>query len=175
MRRSRRPRNASSPQPRQRTTTRRRGNVQGLRTSSKWPTATASTSTYGSIDRCCTSDTYPNRSAAPSARVYQRKSDGLRNHAHRAHSFEVVWSGNQDVVEAFPAERADEAFRDRVRPRCPGRGADDPYVGTGEDCVERGGELAVPVADQEPEPVGAVAEIHEQVASLLGHPDTGGV
>ena len=28
---------------------------------------------------------------------------------------EVAWSGDQEVVEAFPAERADEAFRDRVR------------------------------------------------------------
>ena len=38
-----------------------------------------------------------------------------------------------------------------------------------------GCELAVPVAGQEPEPVGAVAEIHEQVAGLLGHPGTGRV
>jgi len=36
--------------------------------------------------------------------------------------------------------------------------------------VEGGGELAVPVTDQEPEPVGAVAEVHDQVAGLLGHP-----
>ena len=39
--------------------------------------------------------------------------------------------------------------------------------------VERGGELAVPVADQEPEPVGSVAEIHEEVAGLLGDPGPG--
>ena len=38
----------------------------------------------------------------------------------------------------------------------------------GEHGVERGGELAVPVADQEPEPVGVLAEVHEQVAGLLG-------
>ena len=43
---------------------------------------------------------------------------------------EVAWSSDQEVVEAFPAERADEAFRDRVRPWCPYRGADDPDVGT---------------------------------------------
>ena len=55
------------------------------------------------------------------------------------------------------------------------RSADDPDVGAGEDSVERGGELAVPVADQEPELVGAVAEVHEQVAGLLGHPVPGGV
>jgi hypothetical protein len=45
--------------------------------------------------------------------------------------------------------------------RGPYRGADDADVGAGEDGVEGGGELAVPVADQEPKPVGAVAEIHE--------------
>ena len=57
---------------------------------------------------------------------------------------EVALSGDQELVEAFPAERADEAFRDRVRPWCPYRGADDPDVGTGEDGVERGGELCCP-------------------------------
>jgi hypothetical protein len=44
-----------------------------------------------------------------------------------------------------------------------------------EDRVERGSELVVPVMDQEPEPVGALAEVHEQVAGLLGHPGPGGV
>jgi hypothetical protein len=29
---------------------------------------------------------------------------------------EVVRCGDQEVVEAFPAQGADEAFRDRVRP-----------------------------------------------------------
>ena len=75
------------------------------------------------------------------------------------HDLEVAWSGDQQVVETFPAQGADEPFRDRVRPRRPDRGADDPDVGTGEHGIERGGELAVSVADQEPEPVGAVAEI----------------
>ena len=60
-------------------------------------------------------------------------------------------------------------------PRCPDRGADDADIGTGEDRVERGGELAVPVADQEPEPVGAFAKVHQQVAGLLGDPGPGGV
>jgi hypothetical protein len=35
----------------------------------------------------------------------------------------------------------------------------------GEDGVERGGELAVPIADEEPEPLGGLAEIHQQVAA----------
>jgi hypothetical protein len=63
------------------------------------------------------------------------------------HYGEVPWSGDQEVVEALPAQRADEPFGDRVRPRCSDRGADDPDVGTGEDRVESRGELAVPVAD----------------------------
>ena len=57
----------------------------------------------------------------------------------------------------------------------PGLGADDADVGTGEHGVEGGGELAVPVADQESEPVGAIAEVHEQVAGLLGNPGPGRV
>jgi hypothetical protein len=36
-------------------------------------------------------------------------------------------------------------------------------------------ELAVPVADQEPESLGALAEIHQQVAGLLGDPVSGRV
>ena len=41
--------------------------------------------------------------------------------------------------------------------------------------VEGSGELAVSVADQEFEPVGVVAEVHEQVAGLLGDPGPGRV
>jgi hypothetical protein len=40
----------------------------------------------------------------------------------------------------------------------------------GEDGVERGGELRVPIADQEPEPADTVVNGHNQVAGLLGHP-----
>jgi hypothetical protein len=87
----------------------------------------------------------------------------------------VAWSGDQEVVEAFPTERADESFRDRIRLWSSGRGADDSDVGTGEHGVKVGSEFAVSVADQESEAVGAVAEIHEQVAGLLGDPDAGGM
>jgi hypothetical protein len=87
-----------------------------------------------------------------------------------------MWrSGDQEVVETFAAQGADPAFRDRVRPRCLYRGADDADVGADEHGVEGGGELAISVADQEPEPLGAVAEVHEQVAGLLGDPRSGGV
>ena len=46
---------------------------------------------------------------------------------------EMAWPDDQEVVEAFPAQGADEAFRDSVRPRCPHRRADDADIGTGED------------------------------------------
>jgi hypothetical protein len=35
---------------------------------------------------------------------------------------EVAWSGDQDVVEAFSAQGADEALGDRVSPAVPGPG-----------------------------------------------------
>src|SRR3954463_1080820 len=75
----------------------------------------------------------------------------------------------------FSAQGADEAFGDGVRPRCSDRGTNDPDVGAGEYGVEGGGELAVSVADQEPKPIGAVAEIHQQVAGLLSDPVPGRV
>jgi hypothetical protein len=49
------------------------------------------------------------------------------------HIVEVTGSGNEKVVEAFPAQGPDEAFRDRVRPRRPDRRADDPDVSADED------------------------------------------
>ena len=82
-------------------------------------------------------------------------------HILAQHDVEMTWSDDQEVVEAFPAQGADEAFGDRVRPGCPDRGADDADVGGGEDGVEGCGELAVSVADQESELVGVVSEVHE--------------
>jgi hypothetical protein len=91
------------------------------------------------------------------------------------HLLEMAGSGDQEVIEAFAAQSADEAFRDRVGPRCPHGAAEDTDVGAGEDRVEGGGELAVPVADQEPELLGLFAEVHQQVAGLLSDPGAGGV
>ena len=34
----------------------------------------------------------------------------------RSTTVEVAWSGDQEVVEAFPAQCPDEAFRDRIAP-----------------------------------------------------------
>ena len=84
------------------------------------------------------------------------------------YQLQVAWSGDQEVVEALPAQGADPAFRDGVRAGCSNWGADDADVGTGEDCVEGGGELGVAVTDQETDSLGVAAEVQEQVAGLLG-------
>ena len=45
----------------------------------------------------------------------------------------------------------------------------------GEDLVEAGGELGVPVADEEAHPPAGVLEIGAEVAGHLGHPGAVGV
>ena len=65
------------------------------------------------------------------------------------HCREVARSSDQEMVEVFAAQGADEAFGDRVRPRCSDWGADDADVGAGEYGVEGRGEFAVSIADQE--------------------------
>jgi hypothetical protein len=88
---------------------------------------------------------------------------------------EVSWSGDEDVVEAFSAQGADPALRDRVRPESLRWRLDDADSVSVEDVVEGSGELGVAIADQEPELLGAVGEVHQQVANLLGHPIAAGM
>jgi hypothetical protein len=82
---------------------------------------------------------------------------------------------DQDAVEEFPTDGADEAFGDRVGPRRPHRCLDDPHIEGGEDGVECGGEPGVSITDEEPEPLPGVIEVDGQVAGLLGQPGAGGV
>ena len=82
---------------------------------------------------------------------------------------------DQDAVEEFAADGADEAFGDGVGPRRPHGRLDDRDVDGGEDGVEGGGELGVAIADEEPEPLAGVVEVHGQVAGLLGQPRAGRV
>jgi hypothetical protein len=67
----------------------------------------------------------------------------------------------KEVVEGFPAQGADDPFCDRLARGRPDRGAMILMSAPGEHGVEGGGELAISVADQEPELVGAVAEVHQ--------------
>jgi hypothetical protein len=79
---------------------------------------------------------------------------------------EMSLAEDQHVVKALAAQRAHEPFRVGVRPRRPGWRPDHSRAVTGEDVVERGGELAVPVADEEPELPSALAEVDHEVAGL---------
>lgn len=69
---------------------------------------------------------------------------------------------DQQVIEAFAPECADEPFGERVRPWRARRDLQDAHVRAGEDLVKCSAELAVSVPDQEPEPAGSLAQFHQQ-------------
>ena len=71
------------------------------------------------------------------------------------------------------AVRTNRSAKQFARGQCWNLHGVDPDAG--EDGVERGGELAGAVADEEPERGGTVVEIHQQVPGLLGGPGTGGM
>jgi hypothetical protein len=73
------------------------------------------------------------------------------------------------VQELAPAS-PDPAFDDRVHARRLDVAQHDPDPGIGEDRVECGGEVRAAVADHELDPVRLLAEVHDQVAGLLGGP-----
>jgi hypothetical protein len=57
-----------------------------------------------------------------------------------------------------------------VRPGCPRRSLHDCYALTGEDIIERGGELGVVIPDEDPEGADPAGEVHDQATGLLGCP-----
>jgi hypothetical protein len=83
---------------------------------------------------------------------------------------EMPFAEDQHVVQALAAQRAHEPLRVGIRSRRPDRRLDHPRAVPGEDFVECGGELAVPVADQEFELPGPFAEVRQEVAGLLDCP-----
>ena len=62
---------------------------------------------------------------------------------------QVPLAGDQYPVQALTASAGDPAFRDCVRPWRPHRALDDPHTDGSEDRAGCGGELGVPVPDQE--------------------------
>src|SRR5450759_2867781 len=91
------------------------------------------------------------------------------------HTLEVAASADEDPVEAFSADRTDEAFGVAVGLRRPDRGPDLPEPFTAYDFVELGRELRVAVTDQELPAREAPAGAHREVAGLLGDPRAGGM
>jgi hypothetical protein len=84
------------------------------------------------------------------------------------HLLEVAAIENQQPVETFGADGADEPLGDRVRLRRPHRRLDDPDAFAAEDLVEGAAVLAVAVANQEADAL--VGEVEAEVPRLLGHP-----
>jgi hypothetical protein len=82
---------------------------------------------------------------------------------------------DQQPVEALAANASDPALGVRPRLRRPYRRLDHPDALGAEDLVKIVRELAVAITNQEPRADALVAEFHEQVAGLLGHPAAVGV
>jgi hypothetical protein len=87
---------------------------------------------------------------------------------------QMVLIPDQGAVEKLAAASADPAFGSRS---CAGPHVTEhgPDPGAGEDRVERGGLVRAAVADHELGPMCLLAEVHDQVASLLGGPFSGWV
>ena len=73
---------------------------------------------------------------------------------------------DQHPIGALSPDAANEPLRITVRAGRPRWSLDDLDVLGGEDCVERPGELGVPIADQEPKTLDPIAEVDHQVAGL---------
>ena len=83
---------------------------------------------------------------------------------------EVPLAEDQHPVRELGSDGQDEAFGEAVRPRTPRRDLDHLDACVRHDRVERRRELTGPIADQEPKPGGMLAEVHDEVAGLLGGP-----
>jgi hypothetical protein len=93
----------------------------------------------------------------------------------REDSFEVAAVHDQEPVETLATDGADPAFDEGVRAGRAHWCADCPDAVGPEHLVERRGELAVAVVDQEPNRLRPVDERLDHVPCLLGRPLTGRV
>jgi uncharacterized membrane protein len=82
---------------------------------------------------------------------------------------------DEHPVDDLRADSAHEPLRVRVGPWVARSDLAHGDAGIGQHRVERGSELATSVADEEPEPLGPLAQVHEQVAGLLQRPRPGRV
>ena len=94
---------------------------------------------------------------------------------HGKHLAQVPLAEDQHPVGDLASDRQHEAFGEAVRARTPRRDLEYFDARVRQDRVERGRELSGPIADQEPKPSGAVAEVVDEVAGLLGGPGSVGM
>jgi len=80
--------------------------------------------------------------------------------------------GDKHAVGALPPDGAHPGFRERVRLRRRPDHRDTCPVNTVSEAAVN---FRVAVAQQKPQRVGSLAEIHQQIPRLLGHPRAGGV
>ena len=81
---------------------------------------------------------------------------------------QMVLVPDEGAVQEFAAASPDPAFGDRVHAGRPHVAQHGPDPGANQDRVERGGEVRSAVADHELDPMCLFAEVHDQVAGLLG-------
>jgi hypothetical protein len=86
---------------------------------------------------------------------------------------EVPLVEDQGAVEELAAACSYPAFHDRVHSGYPDAAAHHTDPSVGEDGVEQGRVLAVPVADDVPRRRSGVVQVHGQVADGLGDPGGG--
>jgi hypothetical protein len=87
----------------------------------------------------------------------------------------VPLTEDRHPVGELGADGQHGAFGEAVRPRTPGRDLDHFDARVRHDRVERYRELTGPIADEEPKSGGMVAEVHDEVAGLLGGPGPVGI
>jgi len=87
----------------------------------------------------------------------------------------VLLAEDQHPVGDLGPHGQHEALGEAVRSRTPRRDLDHLNSCVGYDRIEVGRELSGAVADEEPESGGMVAEVHDEVAGLLGGPGSVGM
>jgi hypothetical protein len=91
----------------------------------------------------------------------------------REDASQVPFAEDQDAVGEFGSGGQNESFGEAVRSRTARWNLHGVDPDAGEDGVERGGELACSVADEELERGDTIVEVHQQIAGVLGGPGSG--
>ncbi len=93
----------------------------------------------------------------------------------RQHAMKMPLAEDQELVQAFLADRANPALRKGIRIRRPHWPPNDRHILRRKDRIEGSRKLGVTVVDQETHRQASVLDVPTQLARLLGHPSTGRV